>query len=118
MNEILQTASTILQSTFGYQEFRGQQAVIIQTIFDGYASLLVMLTGGSKSLCYQIPALLHRDCGIVISLLIALMQDQVSALNEMGVRVAFLNSIQIQAESKTVINDGNKTSNHEAIGQA
>ena len=101
----MQTAATILQSTFGFQAFRGQQAVIIQTVVDGHDSLVVMPTGGGKSLCYQIPALLREGCGIVISPLIALMQDQVSALNEMGVRVAFLNSTQSQAESETVIND-------------
>ena len=101
----MQTAATILQSTFGYQAFRDQQAVIIQTVVDGHDSLVVMPTGGGKSLCYQIPALLREGCGIVISPLIALMQDQVSALNEMGVRVAFLNSTQSQAESETVIND-------------
>ncbi len=105
MSKVKQTATTILQSTFGYQAFRGQQAAIIQTVVDGHDSLVIMPTGGGKSLCYQIPALLREGCGIVISPLIALMQDQVSALNEMGVRVAFLNSTQSQAESETVINN-------------
>ena len=82
----------ILQQTFGYPSFRGPQATIIQTVIDGSDALVLMPTGGGKSLCYQIPALVRPGCGIVISPLIALMQDQVIAMRELGVRASFLNS--------------------------
>jgi ATP-dependent DNA helicase RecQ len=84
----------VLQSVFGYPAFRGEQADIIELIADGGDALVLMPTGGGKSLCYQIPALLREGCGVVISPLIALMQDQVDALAELGVRAAFLNSTQ------------------------
>ncbi len=83
-----------LQTVFGYPAFRGQQAEIVGLVADGHDALVLMPTGGGKSLCYQIPALLRSGCGIVISPLIALMQDQVDALAELGVRAAFLNSSQ------------------------
>ncbi len=83
-----------LQTVFGYPAFRGQQAEIVGLVADGHDALVLMPTGGGKSLCYQIPALLRPGCGIVISPLIALMQDQVDALAELGVRAAFLNSSQ------------------------
>ena len=70
----------ILQHTFGYSTFREPQQDIIQTVVDGGDALVLMPTGGGKSLCYQIPALALPGCGVVISPLIALMQDQVSAL--------------------------------------
>jgi ATP-dependent DNA helicase RecQ len=85
-------ALRILRSVFGYQEFRGHQAVVIEHLVAGGDALLLMPTGGGKSLCYQIPAILRRGAGIVISPLIALMQDQVDALVQAGVRAAFLNS--------------------------
>ena len=85
-------ALKLLQKTFGYSEFRGSQAAIIDTVLDGRDALVLMPTGGGKSLCYQIPALLRPGCGVVISPLIALMQDQVDALRELGVRASFLNS--------------------------
>jgi ATP-dependent DNA helicase RecQ len=84
----------ILQSVFGYTSFRGQQAAIVEHVARGGDALVLMPTGGGKSLCYQIPALLRHGVGIVISPLIALMQDQVDALAEVGVRAAFLNSTQ------------------------
>lgn len=89
----------ILQSVFGYPAFRGPQAEIIRVVAGGGDALVLMPTGGGKSLCYQIPALLRPGCGIVISPLIALMQDQVDALAELGVRAAFLNSSQSFDES-------------------
>jgi ATP-dependent DNA helicase RecQ len=84
----------VLQSVFGYPAFRGEQADIIELIAGGGDALVLMPTGGGKSLCYQIPALLREGCGVVISPLIALMQDQVDALAELGVHAAFLNSTQ------------------------
>jgi ATP-dependent DNA helicase RecQ len=86
------TALDILQQTFGYPSFREPQETIIQTVINGGDALVLMPTGGGKSLCYQIPALARPGCGIVISPLIALMQDQVNAMRELGVRASFLNS--------------------------
>ncbi|MFP1679355.1 DNA helicase RecQ [Alloalcanivorax sp. C16-2] len=83
---------SVLQHVFGYHEFRGEQAAIIDTVTDGGDALVLMPTGGGKSLCYQIPALVRDGVGVVVSPLIALMQDQVDALNALGVRAAFLNS--------------------------
>ena len=82
----------ILQSIFGYDQFRHQQQDIIQTIVDGGDALVLMPTGGGKSLCYQIPALVRNGTAIVVSPLIALMQDQVDALQQLGVKAAYLNS--------------------------
>ena len=84
----------VLEKTFGYASFRGEQAEIIQTVIDGGDALVLMPTGGGKSLCYQIPALVREGTGVVISPLIALMQDQVDALSAVGARAAFLNSTQ------------------------
>jgi ATP-dependent DNA helicase RecQ len=81
-----------LQRVFGYPEFRGPQAAIVQQLLAGGDALVLMPTGGGKSLCYQLPALLREGTGIVVSPLIALMQDQVEALHQLGVRAAFLNS--------------------------
>ena len=81
-----------LRHVFGYDGFRGEQAQIVDHVADGGDALVLMPTGGGKSLCYQLPALLRDGCGIVVSPLIALMQDQVEALRQLGVRAAFLNS--------------------------
>ncbi len=85
-------ARTVLKNVFGYPDFRGLQAGIVEHVAGGGDCLVLMPTGGGKSLCYQIPALLRAGTGVVISPLIALMQDQVAALLEAGVRAAFLNS--------------------------
>ena len=95
-------ALSILEKTFGYSSFRGQQAEIIQTMIDGGDALVLMPTGGGKSLCYQIPALVREGTGVVISPLIALMQDQVDALSAVGARAAFLNSTQGAEERQRV----------------
>ncbi|GIZ53253.1 DNA helicase RecQ [Noviherbaspirillum aridicola] len=87
-------ALDVLQTVFGYPSFRGHQAEIIGQVAAGGDALVLMPTGGGKSLCYQIPALLRDGVGVVVSPLIALMQDQVDALAELGVRAAFLNSTQ------------------------
>jgi ATP-dependent DNA helicase RecQ len=80
----MQDALTLLGNIFGYPAFRGQQAQIVQHIVDGGHALVLMPTGGGKSLCYQIPALMRPGVAIVVSPLIALMQDQVAALTEVG----------------------------------
>jgi len=92
LSETMTTALSILNDTFGYPAFRGRQAEIIGHVARGGDALVLMPTGGGKSLCYQIPALLRPGTAIVVSPLIALMHDQVSALVEAGVRAAFLNS--------------------------
>jgi len=89
----------VLQTVFGYPSFRGQQADIVNHVAQGGDALVLMPTGGGKSLCYQIPALLREGVGVVVSPLIALMQDQVDALAEVGVRAAFLNSTQTLDET-------------------
>lgn len=86
------SALDILQSVFGYPSFRGEQAAVVEHLNEGGDALVLMPTGGGKSLCYQIPALLRQGTGIVVSPLIALMQDQVDALREAGVAAAYLNS--------------------------
>jgi ATP-dependent DNA helicase RecQ len=86
------TAQTILESTFGYPSFRTPQKDIVDTVVGGADALVLMPTGGGKSLCYQIPALVRNGCGIVVSPLIALMQDQVDALRQLGVSASYLNS--------------------------
>ncbi len=89
---VMKDARHILQSVFGYESFRPPQDEIIQTLVEGGDALVLMPTGGGKSLCYQLPALVRTGCGVVISPLIALMQDQVNALRQLGVRASYLNS--------------------------
>jgi len=86
------TPLEILQHTFGYDAFRGHQEAIVRTLVAGENALVLMPTGGGKSLCYQIPALVQQGCAVVISPLIALMHDQVEALRGVGVNAGFLNS--------------------------
>jgi ATP-dependent DNA helicase RecQ len=83
-----------LRRVFGYDSFRGDQAAIVEHVIAGGDALVLMPTGGGKSLCYQIPALVRPGVGVVVSPLIALMQDQVDALRNVGVRAGFLNSTQ------------------------
>ena len=91
-----------LRRVFGYPSFRGPQAEIIDHLTGGGDALVLMPTGGGKSLCYQIPALLRQGVGVVVSPLIALMQDQVDALLQAGVRAAFLNSSQDYATASEI----------------
>ena len=91
-----------LHRVFGYDSFRGDQAEIISHVIGGGDALVLMPTGGGKSLCYQIPALVREGTGVVISPLIALMQDQVDALTAVGVRAGFLNSTQDAEQRRNV----------------
>ena len=96
------TPAQVLHEVFGYSQFRGEQHAIVEHVASGGDALVLMPTGGGKSLCYQLPALLRPGVGIVISPLIALMQDQVSALLQLGVRAAFLNSSMDADSSRKV----------------
>lgn len=100
---MINRAEEILKHTFGYLEFRGDQKQIIQTVFEGKDSLVLMPTGGGKSLCYQIPGLVREGMAIVVSPLIALMQDQVSALQQLGISAAFLNSTLSREQHSNVM---------------
>lgn len=91
-----------LRRVFGYDSFRGEQAAIVEHVIAGGDALVLMPTGGGKSLCYQIPALVRPGVGVVVSPLIALMQDQVDALRNAGVRAGFLNSTQDYAARQEV----------------
>ncbi|MCL2482264.1 MAG: DNA helicase RecQ [Propionibacteriaceae bacterium] len=88
------TAEEVLRTVFGYDSFRGHQAAVIDHVTGGGDAIVLMPTGGGKSLCYQIPSLLRPGTGVVVSPLIALMQDQVDALRQVGIRAGFLNSMQ------------------------
>ena len=96
------TALDVLRDVFGYPVFRGAQAEIIEHIQNGGDALVLMPTGGGKSLCFQIPALLRPGCAVVVSPLIALMQDQVDALTQLGVRAACLNSTLDWREAQAI----------------
>ena len=95
-------ALDILRSRFGYTQFRFQQQQIIDSLIAGQDALVLMPTGGGKSLCYQIPAMVRDGTGIIISPLIALMQDQVDALAQNGINAAFLNSTQTLEQQRQV----------------
>jgi ATP-dependent DNA helicase RecQ len=95
-------AKSVLKTIFGHNSFRGDQERIIFEVLEGRDVLALMPTGGGKSLCYQIPALVRDGVGIVISPLISLMEDQVSTLKEMGVNAAFLNSTLKIEESRKI----------------
>src|SRR6478609_5050991 len=92
MSASVPDALSVLNSVFGLPAFRGEQETIVRHVAEGGNCLVLMPTGGGKSLCYQLPALLRRGCGIVVSPLIALMRDQVAGLIEAGVKAAVLNS--------------------------
>ena len=97
-------AQQVLNDIFGYTSFKGAQQAIVEHVCAGGDALVLMPTGGGKSLCYQLPALLREGVAIVVSPLIALMQDQVDALQQLGVRAAFLNSSQTPEDARVVNN--------------
>jgi ATP-dependent DNA helicase RecQ len=90
--EPAQAALEVLQRVFGYPSFRGRQQEVVEALVAGRDALVLMPTGAGKSLCYQVPSLVRAGTGVVVSPLIALMQDQVDALRENGVRAEYLNS--------------------------
>ncbi|HEV7800467.1 MAG TPA: RecQ family ATP-dependent DNA helicase, partial [Burkholderiales bacterium] len=99
----------LLQNTFGHPAFRGAQQDIVSHVTRGGDALVLMPTGGGKSLCYQLPALLREGTALVVSPLIALMQDQVAALRQLGVRASFLNSTldaQAALETERALREG------------
>ena len=90
---IAPTAQSVLNSVFGLRAFRGAQEEIVRHVTAGGNCLVLMPTGGGKSLCYQLPSLLREGCGVVVSPLIALMRDQVAGLLEAGVKAAVLDAV-------------------------
>lgn len=98
----MERAQDLLNRVFGLHSFRGFQSEVIETLADGRDALVLMPTGGGKSLCYQIPALLRDSVAIVVSPLIALMADQVAGLDELGIPAAFLNSALSREEQREV----------------
>ena len=101
----MQRARELLRNVYGYAQFRGLQQEVIAAVLAGEDALVLMPTGGGKSLCYQLPAMLRPGLGLVVSPLIALMQDQVAALKQLGVRTAFLNSTLSFQEQRKVQDD-------------
>lgn len=101
---MMEAAVDVLKTTFGYDHFRDSQEQVIETLLAGEDALVLMPTGAGKSLCYQIPAIVRPGVGVVISPLIALMQDQVSALLQLGVKAAFLNST-LDYETERMVED-------------
>ena len=100
--EDMQTPDAVLRSVFGYSSFRGQQREIVEHVLAGGDAVVLMPTGGGKSLCYQLPALLRPGFGVVVSPLIALMKDQVDALRQAGVRAGALNSALPPGEADAI----------------
>ena len=106
---MINRAHHLLKHTFGYLSFRGNQEAVIETLINGQDAMVLMPTGGGKSLCYQIPGLVREGLAIVVSPLIALMQDQVAALQQLGIEASFLNSTQSREDQNMVmrrIHDG------------
>ena len=92
MHKSAKSPLSILKQVYGYDQFRGKQEEIIKHLIDGGSSFVLMPTGSGKSLCYQIPALCRDGVGVVISPLIALMQDQITALEQLGIAAGAINS--------------------------
>ena len=100
--------TTYLKKYFGYSSFRGNQTDIISTILEKKDTVVLMPTGGGKSICFQIPALIFENTTLVISPLISLMKDQVDALNSNGINAAFINSSMDEVERTIVIKKATK----------
>ena len=105
MPDLKQKALAILKKFYGYDTFHPLQYQVIEHVMKGNDALAIMPTGGGKSLCYQIPALLNKGCAIVVSPLLALMKDQVDALISNGIPAAAINSMQSEAQNRTVIDN-------------
>ena len=103
MRSLMQRAHELLRDVYGYAQFRGRQEEVIAAALAGEDALVLMPTGGGKSLCYQLPAMIRPGIGLVVSPLIALMQDQVAALKQLGGRAAFLNSTLSFQEQRIVL---------------
>src|SRR5690606_3613112 len=99
------TPKQTLKKYFGYDEFRPQQEQVIQRVLDGKDVVVLMPTGGGKSMCFQIPALMMEGTAWVVSPLISLMKDQVDALNNNGISAAFLNSSQTFEQQQQILSD-------------
>ena len=102
---MIERAQELLRNVYGYGSFRGRQEEVVAAALAGRDALVLMPTGGGKSLCYQLPAMIRPGVGLVVSPLIALMHDQVSALKELGVRAEFLNSTLSWSEQREILND-------------
>ena len=96
------TAKQILHEVFGYPEFRGKQEAIVNALAGGESLMVLMPTGGGKSLCYQIPALMREGVAVVVSPLIALMNDQVASLHVAGIEAAAVNSSTSADEAREI----------------
>ena len=105
LRKVLKQAREILKNSFGYDNFRNQQEEIIQTVLSSQDTLVLMPTGGGKSICFQIPALLSNGLTVVISPLISLMKDQVEALKANGINAAFYNSSLSDIEEREIESD-------------
>ena len=115
---IAPNALSVLNSVFGLPAFRGAQEEIVGHVVNGGNCLVLMPTGGGKSLCYQLPSLLREGCGIVVSPLIALMRDQVAGLLEAGVRAAVLNSTLSWDEASAATRDDHRQAQRSGIDEA
>ncbi len=102
-SELMTKAKLVLNKTFGYADFRFNQAEIIESILNQQDVLVLMPTGGGKSLCYQVPAMVFEGLTVVVSPLIALMQDQVDALAQVGISASFLNSTLSASQEQNVL---------------
>ena len=109
----LMLPSKVLSSVFGYDKFQGEQEQIIESLMGGENCCVLMPTGSGKSLCYQIPSICRKGTGVIISPLIALMQDQVIALKEIGVKAATLHSGLEYSELQKSLNDKNRPIGHD-----
>ena len=102
---MINRAREVLKEYYGYDSFRERQEEIITSILDGKDVVTIMPTGGGKSICYQVPALILDGLTIVISPLISLMKDQVDNIKNMGIKSAYINSTLSENEIKSILND-------------